>query len=86
MLDMMAYGMKLLTMSVFDINTYVGIVLGALFTPFFVTLYNYVKAWIIKQLPVAEVAIEEVEDTVEKIQDRLDPIVDRIEDKMNEKK
>jgi len=84
-MDFMTYILGLLAKSVISPYTYVGIVLGALFSPLWIAAYNFAKYKIVAKIPFAAFFFSKVESTVDTIQDAAEPVADKLEKKLEKK-
>jgi len=84
-MDFMTYILGLLAKSVISPYTYVGIVLGALFSPLWIAAYNFAKYKILAKVPFLAIFFTKVESTVDQLQDVADPVADKLEKKLEKK-
>jgi hypothetical protein len=63
----------------FDIHFYMGIVLGAMFTPFWIMLWNFFKKKLEAKVPMATPVIAEVEAAAKVVEAELAPVVAVVE-------
>lgn len=84
-MDIVGSIFNLMLGSVFSINTYIGIVLGALFTPLWVALWIFIKAKISTKAPSANIVVKEIEAGVTAVKAELDPLVDAAKKSLDEK-
>lgn len=75
-MDIIGSIFNLLVSSLFSVQTYVGVVLGILFTPLWVSVWNFAKAKLTSKFPSASIVIKEVEIGVGVVKAELDPAVD----------
>ena len=64
--------------SLFNYHTYVGVILGILFTPFWKWLYEKIRAFIIKKEPGLAVFVSEVEGGVIAIRAIITPVQNEV--------
>jgi len=80
--NIVSYIWSLLAGSVFDINTYIGIILGVIFAPFFVTLAKFIKRKLVTKWPWTKYLIGNIEAAADVVVATIDPMLDKAEDKM----
>lgn len=84
-MDFTFYILGLLAKSVISPYTYVGIALGALFSPLWIAAYNFVKYKVVKKIPFASFFFNKVESTVDTLQDVAEPVAEKLEKKLTKK-
>lgn len=75
-MDIVGSIFNLLFSSIFSINTYIGIVLGALFTPLWISIWRFAKAKLLAKFPGASIAFHQVEIAVSVVEQELTPAVE----------
>lgn len=68
--------MGIITGSFFDLHTYVGIFLGTCFAPVFVSIWKWLKAFIIKKDPAAATVVNEIQDVANAVVADITPVAD----------
>jgi hypothetical protein len=78
-MDFVSMIWNVLAGSVFNIHTYVGIALGAMFTPLWVSLYNFAVSELETKVPDAKPVVTEVTDAVNTVVDEVNVAANVVE-------
>lgn len=78
--------LKALSGAAFDMNTYIGIAVGALLSRVWIAVYELAKSSIILKLPLAAVVIKRFEMAVRNLLNKVKPFADKVQEKADEKK
>jgi len=80
-MDFTAMILKALLGAAFDMNTYIGVAVGALLAPMWISVYKLLKAVVVSKVPFASFIFGKLESSVDEIEHRIEPVADAIKDK-----
>lgn len=78
-MDFTAMILKILAGALFDVHTYIGVVVGAVTAPLWLAVYNYVKTVVVQKIPAALGLINKLEESVDKLEDKAEVVTDIVE-------
>ncbi len=85
-MDFTAMILKLLAGAVFDVHTYIGIVVGAVTAPLWLAVYNLAKTVVVQKIPAALGLINKLEESVDKLEDKAEVVTAVVEAETEKKK